>query len=468
VTTLEMLNPADLLTDRNVRTDLHLTPAFVGSVKANGIIVPIVAIRDPEGIRVRAGHRRTAAAIHAGLTEVPVVVIDTDTDDEATRIVEQIVENHHRTGLSDLDTITAVEQLTAFGVSTAAIVRRTRLPKPTVTAAACIAGSDIARAAVADHAELTLEQAAWLAEFDDDPDTAGRLLAAFLRDGPASGRWAVERARQHRDRRAAWRTAVEELTSRGLTVIDTPDHDDPTTAALSILSATEGGEPLTVEEHSGCGGAVVWLRETWHAATAADEDPDRYLAIGDVVFDIRHGCRNWTGHGHHPRNHTQPQPAAPDADERRAERRRVIALNKAGEAAKTIRSEWLTAFTHRKTSPKDAASFLLAGVLDRHPAAVQDAADGLPALTTALGLTDRTSLAEHAATGLSAARVAHLGLCARLWAYEHTCTREVWRYPRQHAAYLRQLAAWGYPLTPAEHVATGDRTPEAAMTLLDQ
>ncbi len=92
MTTLEMLNPAGLLTDRNVRTDLHLTPAFIGSVKANGIIVPIVAIRDPEGIRVRAGHRRTAAAIEAGLTEVPVVVIDTDTDDEATRIVEQIVE----------------------------------------------------------------------------------------------------------------------------------------------------------------------------------------------------------------------------------------------------------------------------------------------------------------------------------------------------------------------------------------
>lgn len=70
MTTLEMLNPADLLTDRNVRTDPHLTPAFIGSVKANGIIVPIVAIRDPEGIRVRAGHRRTAAALHAGLVEV--------------------------------------------------------------------------------------------------------------------------------------------------------------------------------------------------------------------------------------------------------------------------------------------------------------------------------------------------------------------------------------------------------------
>lgn len=206
------------------------------------------------------------------------------------------------------------------------------------------------------------------------------------------------------------------------------------------------------------------MRETWHAATTADEDPDRYLAIGDVVFDIRHGCRNWTDHGHHPRNHTQPQTAAPDAAERRAERRRVIALNKAAEAAKTIRSEWLTAFTHRKTSPKDAAGFLLTGLLERHPAAVQDAADGLTALTTALGL---TNLTDHAAT-LSAARVAHLGLCARLWAYEHTCTREVWRYPRQHATYLRQLAEWGYPLTPAEHVATGDLTGEAAMTLLDQ
>ena len=37
MTTLEHLNPADLLTDRNVRNDLHLTSAFIGSVKVNGI-----------------------------------------------------------------------------------------------------------------------------------------------------------------------------------------------------------------------------------------------------------------------------------------------------------------------------------------------------------------------------------------------------------------------------------------------
>lgn len=142
MTTLEHLNPADLLTDRNVRSDLHLTPAFIGSVKANGIIVPIVAIRDADGVRVRAGHRRTAAAIQAGLTQVPVVIIDDTPSDDGTRIVEQIVENHHRTGLTDLDTITAVEQLTAFGVPAGAITRRTRLPKATVTAAVTIAASE--------------------------------------------------------------------------------------------------------------------------------------------------------------------------------------------------------------------------------------------------------------------------------------------------------------------------------------
>lgn len=463
MTTLEHLNPADLLTDRNVRNDLHLTSAFIGSVKANGIIVPIVAVRDGDGVRVRAGHRRTAAAIEAGLTQVPVVIIDTDPGDEGARIVEQIVENHHRSGLTDLDTITAIEQLTAFGVPAGSITRRTRLPKATVTAAVTIAASDTARTAVADHADLTLEQAAWLAEFDDDPDLATHLLDSFLDGGPESGRWAVERARQTRARATAWPTAVQHLTDQGWTVIDTPDYDDTTTAGLSQLAAVEGGQPLTVQDHHGCPGAVVWLRETWHDATAATDHPDRYLAIGDIVFDIRHGCRNWTDHGHQPRYPQASPPPAVDAEQRRNERRQVIALNKAGDAAKTIRSEWLTAFTNRKTSPKDAPAFLLTGLLARHPAALQDATDGLPALTAALGVVHLTT---HTAT-LPPARVAHLVLCARLWAYEATCTRQVWRHPGQHATYLQQLAAWGYPLTPAEHVATGDLTGDAAMTQLD-
>lgn len=51
----------------------------------------------------------------------------------------------------------------------------------------------------------------------------------------------------------------------------------------------------------------------------------------------------------------------------------MIALNRAGEAAKTVRGEWLTQFTRRKAAPSDAAGFLLTGCLAGDPAASHEA-----------------------------------------------------------------------------------------------
>jgi ParB/RepB/Spo0J family partition protein len=111
------INPADLLVDRNIRLDTRLDSDFVASVKDHGVLIPIIAVRTTDGaLRVRFGHRRTAAAIQAGLDTVPVDVIGDEGSDDAAeieRVITQHVENAQRTDLSVRDELNVVEQLSA-------------------------------------------------------------------------------------------------------------------------------------------------------------------------------------------------------------------------------------------------------------------------------------------------------------------------------------------------------------------
>lgn len=129
--TVELLDPATLLVDLNVRHDARLDPAFVASVAEHGVLVPIVAVRTPDGgVRVRFGHRRTFAAVQAAQPVVPVVLIADDAGNETAahvqRIIGQWAENEHRTGLSVAKRVDALAQLAAFGVSAAQIAKRTQ------------------------------------------------------------------------------------------------------------------------------------------------------------------------------------------------------------------------------------------------------------------------------------------------------------------------------------------------------
>jgi len=136
-TSIELVDPASLLVDLNVRHDPRLDAAFSASIKELGVLVPIVAVRTAEKqLRVRFGHRRTLAAVAAGMASVPVVVAaDEATTDAANveRLVGQYAENEHRTGLSNAERIGVIEQLSAFGVSSAQIAKRTKPPAPTST-----------------------------------------------------------------------------------------------------------------------------------------------------------------------------------------------------------------------------------------------------------------------------------------------------------------------------------------------
>ncbi|MBM4513543.1 ParB N-terminal domain-containing protein [Rhodococcus hoagii] len=179
---LVTVDPTTLLVDTNIRADLRLTKGFLQSIAEHGVMTPPTAVRTADGqLRVRTGHRRTAAAVHNGLAAIPVLVIgDEATDDAATldRLATQWAENEHRTGLDHADKVDTVEQMSLLGVPAGQIAKRLKTTRREVAAAVAVAQNDTARSHLAER-DLTLDEAAAFAEFSDDPDAIASLEHAI-------------------------------------------------------------------------------------------------------------------------------------------------------------------------------------------------------------------------------------------------------------------------------------------------
>jgi ParB family transcriptional regulator, chromosome partitioning protein len=81
------------------------------SIKANGIIQPIVVRKDGDRFQIIAGERRWRAAMLAGLTRVPVVVRDVADGRERSLLEMALVENIQREDLNPIDEALAYRRL---------------------------------------------------------------------------------------------------------------------------------------------------------------------------------------------------------------------------------------------------------------------------------------------------------------------------------------------------------------------
>ena len=81
------------------------------SIKANGVIQPIIVRRVGEGYHIIAGERRWRAAQKAGLTRVPVVVREVRVGNERSVLEMALVENIQRENLNPIDEALAYRRL---------------------------------------------------------------------------------------------------------------------------------------------------------------------------------------------------------------------------------------------------------------------------------------------------------------------------------------------------------------------
>ena len=175
----------------NVRADLDLTPEFCASVADAGVRVSLLITKTPDGAyRVIEGHRRLAAALKAGLAEVPCELDPARADDEAGQYLDMLLAN----GGDYRRNFTPIEEAAALFAAHEAGATRTRLRKSTGRKAeeikkALQAGglSAETRGAAGQLAsQLTLDQLALLAEFQDDPDALQQVMTAIRHGSTAS------------------------------------------------------------------------------------------------------------------------------------------------------------------------------------------------------------------------------------------------------------------------------------------
>ncbi len=434
--TIEHVDPQTLVIEANVRPSAPVTPAFVQSIRENGVLVPVVARRDEHGnVLVRMGQRRTLGAREAGAATIPVYIVEAD-DATTERIIRQLAENDHRDGLSDGDRAAAFHQLAFEGMSVTAIAKRTATKPKDVKTALAVAENPVAASAIHEHT-LTLDQAAVLIEFDDDPEIRADLIDVATTD-PAQFAHAAQRARDDRERAKVKADAEAELAGRGYEILDRDrGYYETDYTRLSEL-VTADGERAKVEDIDSAEGRAAFVRVYVNGTT-------------DVIYYVRDpkaaGLRKATG---------SSNSAGPMTDEQKAERRVLIANNKAWVSAETVRREWLATFLSRKTLPKDAAAVIATGLTFHRNAVSGATRDGNVLAHELLGLErggywDADKLA--AIVEATPAKAQHVSLAVVLGAIEATTGKHTWRNPtHRDALYLTQLTAWGYALSDVEQI----------------
>ena len=510
--TLEHLDPALLDIGDNVRDDAGLSKAFIANIAENGVLVPITAVRDverPEVIRVRNGQRRTLAAREAGLPSVPVYVLSSSAADASQetidRIVHQIVTNDQKLDITDAQRARGIQQMIDAGMSMTKVAKKLSVGKGAVKAAHTAAQSAIAMDALA-SGQLSLVEAAAITEFEDMPGAVERLMRS------AGGTWfehTVAQLRQERDTAQARAHAAQPFADNGFTILEQrPDSWDPACIPLHHLVTAEGDEADDTAVSDPAHWAVYLVDDTalcdvetgeivdeqsvdWDTEDLPDATPAEGLLHANTVTDKEvftpdYYCLDYRSAALTPqswfarqaglvdtdtgeavdlddeaREAARQQAAIDKAETEKRERRKVLALNRLGDAALGVRREFVKKLLARKTAPKGAGLFV-ADCLARDSVLLTNN-NALDTTAELLGVDSGQAVAKLVAdlpaNGDGRAQVITLALV--LGALESRTPKDAWRnntgYWGHHigsSEYLRWLADNDYPLAPVEEVVT--------------
>ncbi|MFB0839973.1 ParB/RepB/Spo0J family partition protein [Arthrobacter sp. E44] len=431
--TLEMLDPATLTVDINVRKDAALTADFITSIKEHGVMEPVIAHRKDDGtVHVLMGQRRTLGAIEAKRPRIPVMIIDSP--EEAERIVTQVVENIQRAELTEADEADAYHQLSLIGVSAAAIAKKTGRTKTTVESALKAKASDAGAAALGKG--YTIEEALIMAEFEGDEEATAELESVIM-DEPDQLLHVAQLLRDRRESAAALAALMAELEAQGKTIVEDAGHyaDDENLYVSAAKRAD--GEPAT------------------------DEEANAYLISTD--YRGQHNAKpvitGWQELGFTPKYERYDGGSnaqkGPMTDEQKAERKTLIENNKAMVSATTVRREFVKSLLAKKQAPKGWQYFTLHAITHHSETASgyegKVAAEMVGAKVEESNAWAWNPLREHVAKTTARPEFSLLALvCA---GYEKTIAKDSWRSPSQtHRDYLNQLVTWGYTTSEVEQI----------------
>ena len=364
---------------------------FLASLRQHGVLVPITAVRsDVDGrILARNGRRRTLGAREVGLSSVPVYVLPATASDETAeaveRIVHQIVTNDQKADLTDAQRARGIQQMIDAGLSATKVAKKLSVSRDTVKAATTAAGSAAAMDAL-NSGQLSLVEAAALTEFED----AGPAVLQQLLDAAGGPQFdhTVAQLRQQRETAKAYAEAAESYAVQGYRVLDEQPAWRDTTCVEPRGLRTADGDPVTEEAVTNPAHWAVWLDEEVafvdrETGERVDEDAIDFATEDDPKRDAEEGLRHFStvmektvftpewfcidhegagleldaflkntcpivhGEGETGGDDSGDEAAArarreaEEAEAAKRERRKVLALNKLGDAAASVRREFV-------------------------------------------------------------------------------------------------------------------------------
>ncbi|MET8528931.1 ParB/RepB/Spo0J family partition protein [Micromonospora sp. NPDC005172] len=275
----QYLDPRDLVDNpRNLRTDVGDLSDLTASMAVVGVLCPLVVIPvpdQPNAFQLIIGHRRKYAAIELGMEQVPVWVASDE--GAAAQIVAQLAENGHRVGLTPTEEAEAFHQLTLLDWSPEQIATVRAIPTAKVKQTLKLRELPQAARGAADAGTLTLEDAAALTEFTEDPAALDRILKGT---GSSWGfRHAIAAERSKRTFAAAKERAKAELVLAGVKVTSKPKgYPCSGTAVAAMQLADANGIPLDPDVYPTLAGLAAFVEKIGdHAQTTFYcAEPDRY------------------------------------------------------------------------------------------------------------------------------------------------------------------------------------------------
>ncbi|MEU7524684.1 ParB/Srx family N-terminal domain-containing protein [Saccharothrix sp. NPDC042600] len=442
-TRFELLDPRTLLTDRNSRTIVDIeqdNPDLYRSVREHGVSIPVIANPTPEGgIRVRDGHSRTiiARSMVEKFPVIPVLVTESEDVAEWQVLRDHWLANEVRSGYTTADRIKLFEQLTLFGLSTEDIATQLSIVPEVVEAGLKARRSKAVTATLSELPQLSLEQAAGLADFEDEPDAYDELMTILSAEPEAFDNELAE-WRLRLELREACEQLSRELKASGVVVVG---EVLPVGARRldRLHRSREDRTPLNDDPaaHSSCPG---------HAAIVTSNNVE---GVATPVFV----CRDWEQHGHVDSWSPTGTGLVKEewTPEKSAERARVVRNNKAWRAAETVRRRKLAELLQRKTPPRLAAQFLAHSLTTGGHELRRGMETQHRFARTLLGLKEpKRDKPDPLVAGLGKANVNQatmVSLAVVLAAFEASTSVETWRNPtREQKRYFAALADWGIRL----------------------
>jgi ParB/RepB/Spo0J family partition protein len=435
---VEYVDPAMLIDNpRNLRASTTDVEDLKASMQVVGILCPLVVVPvdgDDTQLMIMIGHRRKYAAIDLGFPRVPCVVAS---DDGAAKlIVAQLAENGHRLGLTATEEAEGYHQLTLLDWTPEKIAKVRHISAAKVKKSLTLRALPEAARAAADAGELTLDDAAVMAEFTDQPTALGRILKQATT-------WGFKHAVATERSKAAYSNAKDrvkaELILAGVKVTGKPkgwNYNDPAVEASRLVDAD--GERLNIAEVRTRPGFAAFIEKNGDSARA-------------VVY-----CVNPAEHGYSLRQVVYSRPGV--SEEERAAKERAEQEKAAHQEALKIAATVRTDFYKQTYTPTRVIKKLF-------PDALRATVLGADLSRHAVGnlYADLGGVADDA---LEAAKEDLLRRClVAQWIshQEHNL-----RYAAEHiyymdddaaAAWLQQLVADGYTLSEAETKLLHDITP---------